>query len=483
MDIKTHIDIGEEKKLFFQSPNHPGNIIFLPNGMKLFNSLKDILSISLKKMGYQEVKCPSMAKQNHWKKSGHLAKYKEDMFNFTIDNNDEDGNEVNEENDKHYSLKPMNCPNHALIFKKMNPSQKDLPIRLMEFTSLFRNEPSNSLRGLFRLREFTQDDAHIFCTEEQIKGEVMKCLEFVKEFYTYFDFKFKAKLSTKPEKSIGSDEIWNKSTQILTECIAYFDNEFEINDGDGAFYGPKIDISIQDSKARNWQLGTIQLDFNLATNFNLKYQKTGSNNQNEFGEPIVIHRAIFGSIERFMAILLEHCQGKLPFCLSQNQIYITSFASPCSEKIYKYIQYLDEQLQEFNVHVDLTDNTLSKKVKMATLQHYHYICVIGNNEVDNNTISYRHSNTKNNNVPISDFYEILTNEFDFIDSLESIEYQDYNIPNQNTITEKEEIKEEIKEESKINLNNKTVISNYGGINKEAWLDNELGTEVPMESCD
>jgi threonyl-tRNA synthetase len=399
--IKDHLAIGHDKSLFVQHESCPGCILWQPNGSRMFNTLVDYLKITLRNQGYKSVKTPLLFKPYLWKQTGHLDKYEENMYMVGS------GEEV------HFGMKPMNCPGHALIYKTMVTSERELPLRLMEFGDVHRNEPSNSLRGLFRLRQFTQDDAHIFCTMEQVEDEINKIIKFVKHLYSLFDFKYSAELSTRPKESIGTDDDWKQAEEILGRCIVNLDKEFKLNEGDGAFYGPKIDIKITDSKDREWQCGTIQLDFNISQTLDLKYAKIGDET---FGHPVVIHRAILGSVERFIAILLEHTQGKLPFWLDSNQIYIVPTCPDISEKkeVFEYIQYLTDIFKDFNVKLDLSNNTLSKKIRNAQILKYHYIFIVGEKEVEKQTISYRHDGKVENNCTVEEVYNKIQSEFDFM---------------------------------------------------------------------
>lgn len=408
-DSKDHVTIGEEKELFCKNEMSPGSVLWLPDGTRMYQTLVDYLSMSLKKQQYKPVKTPFIYKEELWQQTGHSEKYKENMFFVT--------GGLNEENDKTvYGLKPMNCPGHAMVYKKCVQSERDLPLRLMEFGSVHRNEPSHSLSGLLRLIQFTQDDAHIFCTMEQTKKEINDIIEFIKKFYSHFDFKYTAKLSTRPEQYIGAEDLWEAAESTLKECIVNLDKDFTVDEGDGAFYGPKIDISITDSRGRQWQCGTIQLDLNMANTMDLNYALIGEENQGKFGRPVVIHRAVLGSVERFLAILLEHTQGRLPFWLDTKQIYIAPVASNCDEKTYKYIAYLSNLFgANYNVKVDLSANTFPKKIRNAEIEGYHYIFIVGPKEVENETLSYRTRTEKRNGQPVKDIYEMIEEkEFAFM---------------------------------------------------------------------
>ena len=369
-----HRKLGSELKLFFFDEMSPGSCFFLPEGAKIYNNLIDFLRSCYKKLGYKEVITPNLYDKKLWEVSGHWDKYKENMF--LIDNNDlsEDNNSIS------FSLKPMNCPGHCLMFKHMNCSYRDLPLRLADFGVLHRNEFSGALTGLTRVRRFQQDDAHIFCTIDQVEQEIENYLIFLKTVYEHFNFKFEVELSTRPEKYIGNLENWNKAEEILEKKIKIIP-KWKINEGDGAFYGPKIDVKIKDSLKREHQLGTIQLDFNLPERFKLKY----STEKETLETPVLIHRAIFGSVERFIAIILEHTNGKLPFWLSPRQISIIPIANVFLDYAYKIKKLFDM----YDVVVDCSTETLNKKIRNSQKQCFNYTFVVGEKEEETNSINIR----------------------------------------------------------------------------------------------
>ena len=362
--------------------------------------------MTLKKKGYNLVKTPLIYKPDLWKQTGHWDKYHDNMFLVSA------GVSHDEEDDVSFGLKPMNCPAHAIIYKDMVVSEADLPLKLMEFGDVHRNEPSHSLTGLFRLRQFTQDDAHIFCTMDQVETEINDIIEYIKKFYSYFGFQYSAELSTRPEKFIGDAELWKSAEDILKKCIPNMDSNFKISEGDGAFYGPKIDITITDSSKRSWQCGTIQLDLNMANTMDLSYAKLGT--ENESGRPVVIHRAVMGSVERFIGILLEHYQNRLPFWLDQKQICIIPVNSKCDEATFEYLKYLDDLFGDYNVKMDLSSNTFSKKIRNAEMQGFHYIFVIGDKEVKNGTISYRYQGKAKLAEDIENIFKKIQEEYNFL---------------------------------------------------------------------
>lgn len=403
-----HLEIGREKNLFLRSEMSPGSILWLPDGTKIFNTLVDYFKVILKQKNYRLIKTPLLYKPDLWKQTGHWDKYQENMFLVS----------GKTEEDISFGLKPMNCPGHAIIYKDLVTSEMNLPLKLMEFGDVHRNEPSHSLTGLFRLRQFTQDDAHIFCTMEQVESEINDIIDYVKKFYSYFGFKYSAELSTRPEQSLGDDELWASSEEILKKCIPNLDAEFQINEGDGAFYGPKIDITITDSRGRQWQCGTIQLDLNMANTMDLNYAKVGQGNEMQYGRPVVIHRAVLGSVERFIGILLEHYQGNLPFWLNQRQICIIPINAECNAECnadtFEYLKYLDDIFSDYSVKIDFTNNPFAKKIRNASMNGYHYIFIIGDKEVTNCSISYRHGKKQMRDQEVESVLKTIHSELDFM---------------------------------------------------------------------
>lgn len=387
--MKTHQEIGNNLKLFFFHEYSAGSCFFLPHGTILYNNLINYMRKLYLKYGYNEVNSPNIANEKLWKISGHWEKYKENMF--IIENCKHNKSDVEDKPSEQYALKSMNCPLHCLIFLHMNPSYRDLPLRLADFGVLHRNELSGSLHGLTRVRKFSQDDAHIFCMESQIESEITKVITMIKEVYKIFGFEFGVELSTRPEKYIGDLDTWNKSEEILTKIIKIMP-KWEINEGDGAFYGPKIDISVKDSLNREHQLATIQLDFNLPEKFKLKYIKESKgDNTQKYDRPVIIHRAIYGSLERFIGIMLEHTQGVIPQELTPRLACII----PIVQEDETHIKYANNIKNMFpqdklsQVEIDLSNNTLNKKIRTAEVMKFVYIIIIGNNEVKNNNITLR----------------------------------------------------------------------------------------------
>jgi threonyl-tRNA synthetase len=370
-----HIELGEKLGLFFFDDVTPGSCFFLPHGAVILNRLIDFVRELYSKEGYSEVNTPVICDKRLWVTSGHCQKFKDNMF--TILNNINDAYE--------FSLCPMNCPKHTLIYKKMNPSYRDLPIRLADFGPLHRNESSGSLRGLTRVRLFHQDDAHIFCRRDQIERELKSVIGMMKFVYSTFKLEYEFTISTRPEQHIGSIELWDLAESILKDCLKSEGKPFNIDEGSGAFYGPKIDVIVCDSVGRKHQLGTIQLDFNLPARFELKY--TTESLEERYATPIMIHRAIFGSLERFIAILLEHTQGHLPLWLSPRQISIL----PVSQKHAEYAGKLKERIRvAHKVCIDLhVDGTISKRVRHCEVMKYCMILVVGNKEMAMDTVTVR----------------------------------------------------------------------------------------------
>ncbi|MCL7034358.1 hypothetical protein MKW94_005362 [Papaver nudicaule] len=362
-----HRLLGAKQELFFCHHLSPGSWFFLPYGYRIYNKLVDFIKVQYRRRGYDEVGTPNMYNMQLWETSGHASKYKENMFVFEIDKQE-------------FGLKPMNCPGHCLMFDHRVRSYRELPLRLADFGALHRNEASGALGGLTRVRRFQQDDAHIFCRESQIKPEV----------YDIFGFTFELELSTRPEKYIGEIEVWDKAEGALTEALNEFGRPWKINEGDGAFYGPKIDISVFDALKRKFQCATIQLDFQLPIRFNLSYS---AEDEAKKEKPVMIHRAVLGSVERMFAILLEHYKGKWPFWLSPRQAIVC----PISEKSIPYAQELQEQIDKagYYVDIDMTDRKINKKIREAQLAQYNYMLVVGEEEARNKTLSLRSRDKRN----------------------------------------------------------------------------------------
>ncbi|XP_015894818.3 threonine--tRNA ligase, mitochondrial 1 [Ziziphus jujuba] len=366
-----HRLLGTKQELFFCHPLSPGSWFFLPLGTRVYNKLTQFIRDQYRERGYQEVISPNMYNMQLWETSGHAANYKENMFLFEIEKQE-------------FGLKPMNCPGHCLMFQHRVRSYRELPLRLADFGVLHRNEASGALTGLTRVRRFQQDDAHIFCRESQIKEEVRGVLEFINYAYNVFGFTFDLKLSTRPEKYLGELTTWEKAEAALTEALNEFGKPWQINEGDGAFYGPKIDISVSDALNRKFQCATLQLDFQLPARFDLYYS---AEDEAKREVPVMIHRAILGSVERMFAILLEHYKGKWPFWLSPRQAIVC----PVSEKSQPYALKVRDQIHEagYYVDVDTSDRKIQKKVREAQLAQYNYILVVGEEEANTGQVSVR----------------------------------------------------------------------------------------------
>jgi threonyl-tRNA synthetase len=367
---RDHRKLGKELDLFSVMDEGPGFPFFMPKGMVLRNELEDFWRQEHKKRGYQEIKTPIILNEDLWHRSGHWDHYKENMYLTKIDERD-------------YAIKPMNCPGGILVYKRKLHSYRDLPQRLGELGLVHRHELSGTLHGLMRVRCFTQDDAHIFMTSEQIKDEVIGVIELIDDFYKVFGFKYHVELSTKPENSMGSDEQWETATNALRDALNARKMEYKVNEGDGAFYGPKIDFHLEDSIGRTWQCGTIQLDFQMPERFDLTY--IGADGEKH--RPVMIHRVVFGSIERFIAILVEHYAGAFPTWLAPVQVKIL----PLVDKHHSYAFELQKKLESkgIRVEIDLRNEKIGYKIREARLEKVPYMVVIGDKEIENNQIAVR----------------------------------------------------------------------------------------------
>lgn len=375
---RDHRRIGEQQDLFTMLPIAPGCAFFRPHGTRIYNTLLETMRREQRKRGFLEVITPNVFHTDLWKTSGHLPNYEENIFKIEIEKAE-------------HALKPMNCPGHCELFRSKARSHRDLPLRFAEWGVLHRNELAGALSGLTRVRRFVQDDAHIFCTMDQVEGEIASALEFMDFIYTKFGFLYTFELSTRPEKFLGEIEIWDKAEAMLKNALDGTGKKWELNEGDGAFYGPKIDIHIEDALRRSYQCATIQLDFNLPERFNLHY--AGASKDEERPRPVMIHRAIYGSLERFFAIVTEHLGGKWPFWLSPRQVMLV----PVDPKFSDYAKSVHERLfnEGYNVDVDYSGNTLNKKIRNAQVAQYNFILVVGANEVENNSVNIR---TRDNQV-------------------------------------------------------------------------------------
>ncbi len=367
---RDHRKLGKELGLFTIMEEGPGFPFFLPKGMVLKNLLIDYWRKLHDREGYVEISTPIMLNRNLWETSGHWDHYKENMYTTVIDDED-------------FAIKPMNCPGGMLVYKSVPHSYKELPIRMGELGLVHRHEKSGALHGLMRVRCFTQDDAHIYMTKEQITEEIKGVVRLIDEVYTKFGFKYYVELSTKPENCIGSDEDWEVATNGLREALDDLQMNYVINEGDGAFYGPKIDFHLEDSIGRTWQCGTIQLDFQLPQRFEAEY--IGADGEKH--RPIMIHRVVFGSIERFIGILIEHYAGKFPVWLAPVQVKIL----PISEKFSEYSKVILGKFKEHGIRceMDERDEKIGYKIREAQLEKVPYMLVLGQIEEESNTLSLR----------------------------------------------------------------------------------------------
>ncbi len=372
-----HRILGQKMDLFSFSESAPGMVFWHNNGLTIYNELVKFWREEHKKAGYEEISTPFILDKKLWLISGHWEKYKNNMF-FT------------EYEKREFAVKPMNCPGGILIYKTKPRSYKELPIRMAELGIVHRQELSGVLAGLFRVIKFTQDDAHIYCTEKQLEQEIEKVIELTKRIYKKFKFSYRMELSTKPEKRIGSDEQWDKAEKVLKNVLKKEKIKYKLNEGAGAFYGPKIDFHIKDSLGREWQCATIQLDFAMPERFDLTY--TGEDNK-EY-RPVMVHRAVLGSLERFIGVLLEHLNGNLPVWLSPIQVRIISFTDRNIKACKKLIEQLAKDIPNLRIDTDFRDDTVNSKVRDAEISRIPYILVIGDKEEKSKTLAVRNRGNK-----------------------------------------------------------------------------------------
>lgn len=372
---RDHRKIGKEMGLFMLSDEGPGFPFFLPNGMILMNTLLDYWHQIHAREGYVEISTPIILSRKLWENSGHWDHYKNNMYTTVIDGED-------------YAVKPMNCPGSMLVYKSQPHSYRDLPLRMAEVGLVHRHEKSGQLNGLLRVRSFHQDDAHIFMTPEQVRPEIENVARLVDEVYRTFGFDYFIELSTRPEDSMGTDEEWELATNALKGALADLGRDYIINEGDGAFYGPKIDFHLRDCMGRTWQCGTIQLDFQMPQRFELEY--TGADGSKH--RPIMLHRVVYGSIERFMAMLIEQFAGKFPLWLAPEQVRIL----PISEKLNAYGETVLQQLRQAGLRasIDKRDDKVGYKVRQAQLEKVPYMLVVGAKEEETKTVSLRRRDTE-----------------------------------------------------------------------------------------
>ena len=384
--------LGKELKLFMISPEGPGFPFYLPNGMIVRNILIDYWRELHRKAGYKEISTPIMLSRHLWETSGHWDHYKANMYTTKIDDQD-------------FAIKPMNCPGGVLVYKNEPHSYRDLPLRIGELGLVHRHEKSGELGGLMRVRSFTQDDAHIFMTQSQIKDEIKNVVALIDNVYKLFKFNYHVELSTRPENSIGSDEDWDLATDALRSALDELQLDYVVNEGDGAFYGPKIDFHLTDAIGRTWQCGTIQLDFQLPQRFELEY--TGEDGEKH--RPIMIHRVIYGSLDRFMGILIEHFAGAFPLWLAPEQVRVLSL----TERNNDYATEIKNKLFDLGIRVDLDirNEKIGYKIREASALKIPYLIIVGDEEENSKTISIRGRGFENKSgLILSDFIERLQSE-------------------------------------------------------------------------
>ena len=367
---RDHRRLGKDLELFTLLEEGPGFPFFLPKGMVLKNLLIDYWRQIHTKAGYQEIQTPIILSRSLWERSGHWDHYKQNMYTTEIDGED-------------YAIKPMNCPGGILVYKTKMHSYKDLPLRMGELGIVHRHELSGALHGLMRVRNFTQDDAHIFMTREQIKDEIKGVVQLIDSVYKTFGFEYHIELSTQPEDSMGSKEDWDIATAALRDAVTELGYDYEVNEGDGAFYGPKLDFHLTDCLGRTWQCGTIQLDFQLPERFELEY--TGADGEKH--RPIMIHRVVFGSIERFIAILTEHFAGAFPMWLAPVQVKLL----PIADRHLEYLEQVKEKLEAAGLRceIDARSEKIGFKIRAAQLEKVPYMLIAGDKDVENTTVSVR----------------------------------------------------------------------------------------------
>lgn len=390
---RDHRIIGNEMKLFtFDDQIGAGLPIWLPNGARMRSKLEKILFGVHRRRGYEPVRGPEILKADAWKISGHYTNYKENMYFTKID-------------EQEYGIKPMNCVGHIKVYQSEIHSYRDLPLKFFEYGVVHRHEKSGVMHGLFRVREFTQDDAHIFCMPSQIKENVLEILDFVDKIMKNFGFSYEMEISTKPEKAIGDDKVWEIATNALKEALDENGFKYGIDEGGGAFYGPKIDIKITDALKRKWQCGTIQVDFNLPSRFDLGY----IDENNERKQPVMLHRAILGSFERFIGILIEHTAGELPFFIAPTGVSII----PINDAHLNYAKEVQKALANLEVDSEILskNETLNKRIRTAEKGRVPMILVLGDNEVKNRSVALRDRRARaQSNLSLDEFLEFVKNK-------------------------------------------------------------------------
>ena len=389
---RDHRRIGSALDLFHTDDENPGQVFWHADGWTIYRTIEDYVRGKLSKVGYSEVKTPSVMPKSLWERSGHWAKYKNNMF-------------VTESEKREFALKPMNCPGHIEIFKIGTKSYRDLPLRMAEFGSCTRNEASGALHGLMRVRGFVQDDAHIFCTEEQIGSEVASFVTLLKEMYKDFGFeddKIIVKFSTRPEVRVGDDATWDRAEAALAEACKGAHLDYILAPGEGAFYGPKLEFTLVDALGRQWQCGTIQVDYVLPGKDRLNAEYVGEDGQKH--HPVMLHRAVLGSLERFLGILIEHHAGAFPVWLAPVQAMVV----PVAEIFFDYAQIVQQRLVDSGIRaeVDLSDNRMNNKIRGAQALKIPYMLVVGANEAEGNSVSVRiRTGEQKNGIPLDQWIE------------------------------------------------------------------------------
>ena len=401
-DLKDHKTIGQELELFFTNDIAPGAPFWLPKGMVIFKELEKYIRGLTEKAGYLETSTPIMVKSELFKESGHWAKFgAQNMYNLPLSDEADDSKPVS------YTLKPMNCPESTILYSFRPRSYKELPLRLSEIGRLHRREQSGEVNGLLRVRQITMDDAHIYATEDQIFDEVSSILDMMVNFYKLFGFEYDFRLATRPETKAGTDEMWNKAEKALSDVLSKKGIKAGDKLGDGAFYGPKIDVHIKDSQGREWQLATVQLDFHQPEAFKLEY----IDDEGKAQRPVMIHRAIFGSFERFIAILTEQYQGAFPTWLSPVQVQII----PIADRHLEYAQNVLEQLKSANIRVEVDSRAekMQGKIRDAQMQKIPYMLVVGDREEENKKVAVRKRDGSDlGAIEVSKLLEIIKTDID-----------------------------------------------------------------------
>jgi threonyl-tRNA synthetase len=390
---RDHRKLGKALDLFHTQEEAPGMVFWHPKGWSIYRSVEQYVREKISKAGYQEIRTPQIVDRSLWEKSGHWGKYREDMF-------------TTQSEDRDYAIKPMNCPCHVQVYNQGIKSYRDLPLRLSEFGSCHRNEASGTLHGLMRVRNFVQDDAHIFCTEDQIQAEVSGFVDLLFDIYADFGFtEIEIALSTRPEKRVGEDEVWDKAEKALEDALNAKGLEWKLQPGEGAFYGPKIDFSLRDCLGRVWQCGTMQVDFSMPGRLDAGYIAQDNSRQ----IPVMLHRAILGSLERFIGILIEESAGALPLWLAPVQAVVLNITDRQAEFGQKVAQILQEQ--DFRVDLDLRNQKIGFKIREHTLDRVPYLLVLGDREVENGTVTVRtRSGEDLGSMSVEAFAELLTEQ-------------------------------------------------------------------------